>query len=386
MLRPWLIVVSFIVIVLAPPAFAEFRTIFDTEDGWLNVRQGPSTSDPVIERLFNGQSVFVTERQGNWAKIDYDPGGYNPSSGWIYYPRTQSVDQFLSRSAANFSLSMVHEISRFCHQPLLQIVQNYPQLSRVCSKSFYCGDGGCDPLITKFVIDESNFNRLVSDINDFMYQEISRCGYDTWSRLSWEFYPFSSSFDQDEWVHIFCLESFPGYEIENTLRLRELDYVTAAARIGGDAGAPPRMINIDQEAFERFRGRGIGDLRMILVSSIEAAIGHKCETTDTMTCSVLPQGGKLVVELLVPGSDLSGRPDHWEKSHWEVFTHWDGSMGNYQLYFGLPITSIRRWPTSGVKPFGGFVSLDYDEGFESVRTFVMTQVADAIDAELSEEY
>lgn len=353
----------------ATTSFAEFRAINDTEDGWLNVRSGPATSFDIIEQLDNGTSVEVVGTNGKWLEVVYGFG----DRGWIFGPSTLSQPDFFRSHIGQFDIDSLGRIGRFCYQPFLRAAHGDPQGREMCIDTFYCGDGGCDPILVDVDVKPSKVDEFLQISRDLRIEHL-REG-DCWHNESPSTYPYTK----------FCIESTPGYEIENTLRLRSFgDIVKGAWRTGGEAGSPPRMINISEEQFERFRGAGITDLRNELISGIEAAYSTSCKTNDFQTCSVLPEGGRIRIDLLHVGTAITGRTDRWEKSLWEVYTHWDGSADNYQLYFGLPITSIKRWPTRGPKPANGFLPLDDDEGFESLRTFLMERVAYSIDGTLSE--
>jgi uncharacterized protein YgiM (DUF1202 family) len=354
----------------ATVSVAEFRAINDPNDGWLNVRSGPATSFRTIGRLDNGTSVDVIGSNGNWLEVIYGFG----DKGWIYGPYTLSKDDFVKSHTMQFDVAALGRLGRFCWQPFLDVAFEDHQGQELCLGTFYCGDGGCDPIGIIVNVPSSANDAFIELSNEIKFENIYEC--------YGEYFPIP-----DEVPHTqYCIESTPGYEIENVLRMRSrADIVTSARRYGGDAGSPPRMISISETQFERFRGTGIVELRNELISGLEAAISATCETNEFRTCSVLPEDGRLRIELLTVGNAITGRPDHWEKSLWEIYVHWDGSPNGYQLYFGLPITSIKRWPTVGSKPTNGFISLDYDDGFENLRTFLMERVAFSVDGTLMEE-
>lgn len=47
-----------------------YRTGVVKTDSWLNVRSGPTPSNPVIGTLKNGEKITIYETQKNWGKID----------------------------------------------------------------------------------------------------------------------------------------------------------------------------------------------------------------------------------------------------------------------------------------------------------------------------
>ncbi len=47
---------------------------------WANVRAGPSTSSPVVRRVFEGEAFDMLEAKGEWIRVKLDEG----TSGWIF--------------------------------------------------------------------------------------------------------------------------------------------------------------------------------------------------------------------------------------------------------------------------------------------------------------
>ena len=168
-----------------------------------------------------------------------------------------------------------------------------------------------------------------------------------------------------------CGKTIPGFEIETIL-----NYAVTPLKsywLSGQGVKPvPRQPCLTQNQYYALRGGGIVALRGLVESGIEELIGQPCRTSQRLTCSVAPTSGRIRVELLVPGSAITGRPDQWERSYWEIFPHWTGAVDEYQIQFDLPITAVRRWPVRGEKPSSGFVALDYDAGFESFRLSLMS--------------
>lgn len=62
------------------PATAQAETLFvvDTNDGYLNLRIGPSTNDRIITRIYGGTQVDGVGQSGSWRRIVLPDG----TSGW----------------------------------------------------------------------------------------------------------------------------------------------------------------------------------------------------------------------------------------------------------------------------------------------------------------
>ncbi len=68
------------------------------KDG-VNVRTGPSTSDPVYMELFEGYPLQVIEKKDDWIKVR----DFENDSGWIYSPLTEKANTVIvsAESRAN---------------------------------------------------------------------------------------------------------------------------------------------------------------------------------------------------------------------------------------------------------------------------------------------
>ncbi len=364
------LLVSLVIFLSPGTAAAEFRAVNHPQGSILEVMSGPGPSYSVIERLRNGSSVEVLASQDGWIKVVYGVG----DTGWVQESFTLDQNSFLRDHVANYQIDALARLGRFCWQPYLDAAFEEAAGQDACLGTFYCGDGGCDPVMIEVLVRADKVDDFVALSDELEHTEIHECEHN---------YLVGHS---EVGGKSFCVASVPGFEIENTLRLRgHRDIVLGARRTGGDAGAPPRMVLISPAQFERYRGPGIAELRSDLIDALEAAIGGRCTTDAFRTCAVMPSGGRLAINLLTPGTPITGRTDHWERSYWEVHVHWDGSPDHYLLYFDLPVTAIRRWPTSGPKPSTGFTSVDFDEQFENLRTFVMERVAYSVEAEPEQE-
>lgn len=58
----------------------ETRYVYSSSDGYLNLRRGPSTENSIIKRMYNGESVSVLGKNGNWINIRHQSG----TQGWAY--------------------------------------------------------------------------------------------------------------------------------------------------------------------------------------------------------------------------------------------------------------------------------------------------------------
>ena len=55
-------------------------SVFSAHDGYLNLRQGPGTSHPILMRMNNGESVEVLASSGAWRKVRHPSGAV----GWAH--------------------------------------------------------------------------------------------------------------------------------------------------------------------------------------------------------------------------------------------------------------------------------------------------------------
>ncbi|WP_424984475.1 hypothetical protein [Microbulbifer sp. S227A] len=261
----------------------------------------------------------------------------------------------------------------------------------LCSRSFLCGEAGCDPLRVIVLVDATRQDEFLQQARTMRFTEIAYCDpadpfQAQYFQLNTDAYvPYIDGFEDrfaGRSYRAFCTEVQPGYEIEVTLKVRQWggrDVI--ALRPGGDAGSPSALMWVSEEQFLDLRENLTIDLRGLVKTAIEEVTQLTCDTTPRQTCALVYQGGKLAVRLLVSEGGLTGRPGNWESTYWEIYPHWLGGQTQFALSFDMPITAIKRWPADGDKPSGGFTSLDFDEGFETFRAAVMSRVADALDAE-----
>jgi uncharacterized protein YgiM (DUF1202 family) len=81
------------------PVLAERLETHSENDGYLNLRTGPSTSNTIIRELKNGTVVNTIRTQGDWAKVRLSNG----SEGWAHrgymvLPETYRNHQFFPRN------------------------------------------------------------------------------------------------------------------------------------------------------------------------------------------------------------------------------------------------------------------------------------------------
>ena len=54
------------------------KFVYSPGDGYLNLRTGPGTQFSIVQRMNNGESVEIVERQGSWVRV-YHQSGF---TGW----------------------------------------------------------------------------------------------------------------------------------------------------------------------------------------------------------------------------------------------------------------------------------------------------------------
>ncbi len=62
-----------------------------TDDGYLNIRTGPSNKADIVSELADCQSFEVMKTEGNWAYGDHYNSEGGLTQGWIYLPYTKST-------------------------------------------------------------------------------------------------------------------------------------------------------------------------------------------------------------------------------------------------------------------------------------------------------
>lgn len=73
-------------------AFAQFAIIYD-KDGYCNVRRYSEKGDNVIDKLNNGDFVYVFENKGNWANVDYAKNNQK-RNGQVYKDRLILISSY----------------------------------------------------------------------------------------------------------------------------------------------------------------------------------------------------------------------------------------------------------------------------------------------------
>jgi len=76
---------------------AEYVSV--TKDG-VNVRTGPSTSNPVYMELFEGYPLKVVDKKGDWFKIT----DFENDSGWIYSPLVEKRDTVIVNASSRANM------------------------------------------------------------------------------------------------------------------------------------------------------------------------------------------------------------------------------------------------------------------------------------------
>lgn len=76
---------------------AEYVSV--TKDG-VNVRTGPSTSNPVYMELFQGYPLKVVDKKGDWLKIV----DFEDDSGWIYSPLVEKRNTVIVNASSRANM------------------------------------------------------------------------------------------------------------------------------------------------------------------------------------------------------------------------------------------------------------------------------------------
>lgn len=66
-----------------PPSPKKEYALVDDKDGWVNLREQPNVSSPIIARISNGSNLEVLSKDGNWFKVCTDSG----RKGYVFKDR-----------------------------------------------------------------------------------------------------------------------------------------------------------------------------------------------------------------------------------------------------------------------------------------------------------
>ena len=284
--------------------------------------------------------------------------------------------------------SSIRQAANYCNVVLQRLngdwsVNRLRKDRDLCLRTFFCGAGECDAEYFFVTVQRKDLTKLYELISDLRINEFKNCNgdrvYENIKKWREHFYTYGFR-DRLSGANLatYCGKIVPGYEIDTILKLRQRSFILLAVRSGGEAGLPTEPLDISESNFYFVRtSEGINFLRKIVEKSFERIFNIECTTNDKITCSVIASGGKVKIDLLVPGSRTTGRTNFWERSHWEVLPY-SPNPNVYALSFNVPITSIKRWPVAGPKPEGGFQSLDFDRGFQNLRAAIMSEVAKSL--------
>lgn len=256
--------------------------------------------------------------------------------------------------------------------------------TRLCSGAFSCTDGGCIPDVIFAIVDANREDQFLTFISrpyvTGQQRRLDLEGMDRKELVEWPWFPDQRTLTED--LVIYEVNTQPGFDVGLILELRQRqDIVFDAMRFGRPAGLPPFSLQISAEQFFLFRGAGATQLRPFVRDAFEGYLGTDCSSVGSTICNIVASQGQVKVNLLTPGTSLTGRPDFWEKSEWYVYPT-QTFAGYYDLKIDVPITSIRRWPTDGLPPNGGFTSVDHDPGFELLRQEIASSFLDALEASI----
>jgi hypothetical protein len=82
-------------------SFAQFAIVTD-KDTFVNIREGGTTNNKVLDKLENGSLIFCFENKGNWTNIDYEKNG-KTCHGYVYKDRYRLVSDFPAFSVSKKS-------------------------------------------------------------------------------------------------------------------------------------------------------------------------------------------------------------------------------------------------------------------------------------------
>lgn len=71
---------AFILSIVSGSVFAEELMVNSPGDGFLNLREGPSSNHPIIIEMYHGQTAEVLSISGNWLQVRHQSG----TTGWAY--------------------------------------------------------------------------------------------------------------------------------------------------------------------------------------------------------------------------------------------------------------------------------------------------------------
>lgn len=282
-------------------------------------------------------------------------------------------------------LSRIKSDSAYCNKNI-GAARKVRRVEEVCRGVYYCSDGGCIPEWFAVIADKSKEDSLFGAVSDLPVRKFARCAE------MQEIYPAAA----DIWsvpergipipnnIQIYCGYAISGFENDVVTWLRaRTDIAYWAKRFGEGAGSPPAFVSVSSEVFYSIRGGGMGTLKKTVEDGLSEMIGLPCETNRHVTCSVSVGNGRIVADLLAPSTGMSGRHGVWEKSHWEIYPN-QMFTDMFSITIDLPVTSIRRWPSTSEKPGSGFTSLDYDDGFEVLRNHLARRISEHLGGQVED--
>ncbi|MCO6383931.1 SH3 domain-containing protein [Oceanicola sp. 502str15] len=83
---------------LALPAAAQTLYVQESDDGYLNLRNGPGTRHEILMRLTSGTAVEVTDSRGNWRQVILPDG----TRGWAH--RRYMAPQYIATQPYSFAV------------------------------------------------------------------------------------------------------------------------------------------------------------------------------------------------------------------------------------------------------------------------------------------
>jgi hypothetical protein len=145
-------ILTYILLISSSICFGQFAIVND-KDSLLNVREDPTTSSRIIDRLRNGHMIYCFEDEGNWTNIDYTKNKIE-LHGFVYKDRylvvskfpalikTRQTDSFITFKMDSLEVTITQgKFDKTKHK--FKYLKDYPtQLELIDNKKYWGRDGG----------------------------------------------------------------------------------------------------------------------------------------------------------------------------------------------------------------------------------------------------